>query len=79
MKRALCTWCLQVRSHADLMGKLTDESRQNSSALESLKRKAVETEKELSSNKAALEAAYKAIEDRGRKTAEAQSELEKER
>lgn len=70
---------LQARSYLDQMGKVMDESRKHSSSLEGLKAKAFETEKDLLSTKAALEAAHKGIEDRGHKLAGAQAELDKER
>jgi E3 ubiquitin-protein ligase BRE1 len=69
----------QARSYLDQMGKVMDESRKHSSSLEGLKAKAFETEKDLLSTKAALEAAHKGIEDRGHKLAGAQAELDKER
>jgi len=70
---------LQARTFIDQLGKATDESRQQSSAKESAKRKAVEVEKELSSAKLALESAHKVLEDRGQKLLNLNLQLEKER
>lgn len=70
---------MQARSYVDQMGKMMEESRQHSSSLENFKRKTAETEKDLLSAKAALEAANKGVEDRGHRLAEAQAALEKER
>jgi E3 ubiquitin-protein ligase BRE1 len=69
----------QARSYIEQTGKVMDDARQHSLSLETLKRKTVETEKELLSTKTALDAANKRIEDRGLKLAEAQQQLDKER
>uniref|UniRef100_A0A7I4DYI2 E3 ubiquitin protein ligase n=1 Tax=Physcomitrium patens TaxID=3218 RepID=A0A7I4DYI2_PHYPA len=59
--------------------KATDENRQQSSAMESAKRKAVEAEKQLSSVKLALDAAHKLLEERGQNFLNVNLQLEKER
>ncbi|KAG0630974.1 hypothetical protein M758_1G217700 [Ceratodon purpureus] len=69
----------QARSYIEQTCKVMDDGRQHTLSLESLKRKTVETEKELLSTKTALEAANRRIEDRGHKLAEAQQQLDKER
>lgn len=61
------------------LAKATDESRQQSSAMESAKRKAVEMEKELSSANSALAAANQVLEERGQKLLNVKLQLEKER
>lgn len=70
---------LQTRAFIDQLGKATDESRHQSSAMESAKRKAIEMDKELSSAKAALAAADKVLEERGQKLLSVNLQLEKER
>lgn len=70
---------LQTRAFIDQLGKATDESRHQSSAMESAKRKAIEMDKELSSAKAALAAADKVLEERGQKLLNVNQQLEKER
>lgn len=70
---------LQARTFIDQLGKATDESRHQSSAMESAKRKAVEMEKELASAKSALSAADKVLEERSQKLLNVNLQLEKER
>ncbi|XP_024365297.1 E3 ubiquitin-protein ligase BRE1-like 2 isoform X3 [Physcomitrium patens] len=60
-------------------GKAIDESRHQSSAMESAKRKAVEMEKELASAKSALAAADKLLEERGQRLLNVNLQLGKER
>ncbi|KAG6544299.1 hypothetical protein Mapa_014302 [Marchantia paleacea] len=69
----------QARSYLEQLAKATDESRGYMSALENAKRKTAEVEREMTSTKAALEAAQKTVEERGHKIVEVQGELEKER
>ena len=69
----------QARSNIEQIGKVMDDGRHHTLALEALRRKTAETEKELHSTKTALETANKRIEDRGRKLNEAQQQLDKER
>lgn len=70
---------MQARSYLEQLAKATDESRGYMSALENAKRKTAEVEREMTSTKAALEAAQKTVEERGHKIVEVQGELEKER
>lgn len=70
---------MQARSYIEQIGQVMDDGRQHTLALETLRRKTAETEKELHSTKTALEAANRKIEDRGHKLAEAQQQLDKER
>jgi len=70
---------VQAKSYIEQIGKIMDDGRQHTLAVETLRRKAAETEKELLSTKTALEAANRRIEDRGHKLAEAQQQLDKER
>lgn len=70
---------VQIRSYLEQTGKVMDDSRQHILALEALKHKTVEIEKQLVSTKAALEAANRRIEGRGQKLVEAQQQLDKER
>nr|XP_024399172.1 E3 ubiquitin-protein ligase BRE1-like 2 isoform X2 [Physcomitrium patens] len=69
----------QARMLIHELAKATDESRQQSSAMESAKRKAVEMEKELSSANSALAAANQVLEERGQKLLNVKLQLEKER
>lgn len=69
----------QAKTFIDQLGKATDESRHQSSAMESAKRKAVEMEKELASAKSALCAADKVLEERSQKLLNVNLQLEKER
>lgn len=70
---------LQARAFIHEHGKAIDESRHQSSAMESAKRKAVEMEKELASAKSALAAADKLLEERGQRLLNVNLQLGKER
>lgn len=72
-------WLLQASTFIAHLEKATDENRQQSSAMESAKRKAVEAEKQLSSVKLALDAAHKLLEERGQNFLNVNLQLEKER
>lgn len=69
----------QVKSHLDQLNKTTEDGRQTASALEVIKRRLADTDKECLSTKVSLEAVQKEIEQRKSKTGDIQAQLEKER
>lgn len=70
---------VQVKSHLDQLNKTTEDGRQTASALEVIKRRLADTDKECLSTKVSLEAVQKEIEQRKNKTGDIQAQLEKER
>lgn len=69
----------QARTFSEQVGKAMEETRQNINALEQVKRKFTDAEKELANSKSSLQVARKELEKQRSKMMDAEAELEKER